>query len=53
MSFQRISVQNYIHASEALLKANKLDELSDDETVVIAKMLHQLSEKLLGSDGNP
>ena len=53
MSFHRISVQNYIRASEALLKANELDELSDDETQAIAKMVHHLSETLLDSDGKP
>ena len=55
MSFHRISVQNYIHASEDLLKSNQLDKLSDDEMVLIAKMLHHLSETLLdaGQDGKP
>ena len=55
MSFYRIGVQNYLRASEALLKANELDELSDDEIQAIAKMLYRLSEKVLdvGNDGKP
>ena len=53
MTFHRISVQNYIRASEVLLKANELEKLSDDEMQAIAKMVHHLSEELLDSDGQP
>jgi hypothetical protein len=47
MSIDRQSVQDFMFATEALLKGNELDELSDAETQAIANMLHQLSQRLL------
>ena len=44
MSEHRQSVREYVRATEALLK---IDDLSDAEIQAIAKMLNQLSEKVL------
>jgi hypothetical protein len=49
MHLHRQSLWDYMHASEALLKA---DELSEDEMQAIEEMLDRLSEKLLNG-GKP
>jgi len=52
MYFQRQSVWDFMHASEALLKTH---ELTDAETQAIAEMLYRFSETLLnpGNDNTP
>ena len=51
MSTPRLSVREYVHASEVLLK---LDDLTDAEMEAVEEMLGRLSEKFnSGNDGKP
>ena len=49
MSNYHLSVQEFLHACEALLKVG---DLSDAETLVVEQMIDRLSDELF-NDGKP